>query len=313
MSNAPPPTDRTGLTDAEVRSDLAQADAKLRAVPGLVRQLLANDESLLVSEQVMANVRGMIADLAHQLIGAFLGEAAQRPSDLAAVRGALATQTRLVAHVHAMAVEWRLLHRMQIEAGIDPVRPPLVASLIAGDDARLAALARDVLTSQARFCRTQQRMGISLDDLPRDILRAAVAAAHEIVVEAHGATAGRHLSAARDDSGTRSGQLRQLIRGMGSDVADALSITEAGASLFLSALAMASGQERDLMVLSTDPTQMDRLALCLRAGGVGSSAASEQILALHPTATPPQAILQIESTTAATILAGSGAVGGQVG
>lgn len=314
MSNALPQADQADPTDAGVRSDLSQANARLRAIPGLVRHMLATDESSLFSDDVIASVRGMMADLARQLLDALIeraptDERVHKPGDLAAVRAALATQTALLTHVHVLAVEWRLLERMQAEAGIDPVRPPLVAALIIGDDAELGATAREMLAAQARFCRSQQRMALHLDELPANLLRGALAAAAAVVTpDKPVAPAERRLAGARDESRNRISLSRHVIAAMGGNVAEALSIAEAGPSFFLTALAMASGQDRDLMVLGTDVTQISRLALALRAAGVGTSASCEQILILHPTATPPPVVVELEPAAAAMILAGSGPV-----
>lgn len=287
MSNVFPPAATADPVDPGLRGELEQADAKLRALPGIVRHLLASDDCQLFSDEVIACVRGMLTDLARQLL-----EGERNAGDFAALRGALATHGALLTHVHALAVEWRLIERMQAEARIDPVQPPLVASLIAGAEPDFAALVRKMVAAQAGFCRARQTMSLPLHELPVELLRGVVAETR----------AEPRLHAVHDDNDTRLGLLARLIDAMGADEADALSIADAGPALFLSAVAMASGQARQLVTLSTDTTQIARLALCLRAAGMGTSAACEQLLTLHPTAAPPSALLELDPSAAAKVL-----------
>ncbi len=64
--------------------------------------------------------------------------------------------------------------------------------------------------------------------------------------------------------------LARLVTGMGGGAIAALSVDHAGAAIFLTALSIGSGQDRDLAVLSTNDRQLARLALALRAARVSS-------------------------------------------
>jgi len=67
----------------------------------------------------------------------------------------------------------------------------------------------------------------------------------------------------------------------------ALAIDHAGPALFTTALGMASNQDRNLVLLSFGENQLARLALSLRAAGLGPGAVEEPFLYLHPVALVP--------------------------
>lgn len=83
----------------------------------------------------------------------------------------------------------------------------------------------------------------------------------------------------------------------------ALSISHAGVAIFLSALAHASGQDRDAIVLATNETQVARFALALRAAGLKQNGIAEQIEALHPDANLRLAFDAMTSDQAAQLMA----------
>ena len=85
-----------------------------------------------------------------------------------------------------------------------------------------------------------------------------------------------------------------------------LAIGHFGVALFLSALAEQSGQEREIVALATDESQVGRLALALRAAGLKHDQVAEQFLLVHPEITLPDAFDTLRADRAATLLAGSG-------
>jgi hypothetical protein len=97
---------------------------------------------------------------------------------------------------------------------------------------------------------------------------------------------------------------------MGGGALAALSISHAGVAIFASALSIASGQSRDMAVLSTNEAQLARLALALRAAGLKPAAVEEQFLSLHPEVALPEGFEQLGSDRAAAMLAAGGPVAG---
>ena len=78
-------------------------------------------------------------------------------------------------------------------------------------------------------------------------------------------------------------------------------------AFFVSALALASGQDRDMAVLATNEGQLARLALALRAAGLKPAGVEEQFLALHPDVALPEGFETLGADRAAALLAQSGA------
>jgi hypothetical protein len=94
----------------------------------------------------------------------------------------------------------------------------------------------------------------------------------------------------------------RLVTGLGATATAALAVDHAGVAIFLSALALASGQDRDLAVLSTNDRQLARLALSLRASGLKPKAVEEQFLYLHPEVALPEGFDQLRPDRAAALL-----------
>lgn len=290
--------------EAVLRDELAHGDAMLGTISPILRHLLANDDHSVFGDEIIARVRGVTADLARQLLDEAAGPGGAEPD--AGQVDTLASQMvdvpGLLTHVHALALEWQLVQRLQARLALDPVLTPLLQALIASSDAATSGLAMNFLAAQARFCQAQKRMKLPLTELPGDLLHGAL--------ESLGATAGEAaepaITAIRqryDESCSRLGLAARLVMGMGGGAVAALSITHAGASLFLSALSLATGQNRDLVVLSTNEAQMARLALALRAAGLKPQAIEEQFLALHPEVALPDGFENLGADGAAALLA----------
>ena len=75
--------------------------------------------------------------------------------------------------------------------------------------------------------------------------------------------------------------------------------------MFLSALALASGQDRDMAVLATNEGQVARLALALRAAGLRGNSVDEQFVSLHPEIVLPDGFDALSADRAAALLARS--------
>ncbi len=307
----------TASQDAPVeevlRRELAHADAVLDTIRPILGHLLANHDQSLFSDEIVSRVRGMIVDVARQvLLAQAHGAGLEDPDGLAdeQVRGLadrLAERLELLGHCHALALEWQLTRRVETRNGIDPVLSPLLQALIASDDSATASTAMALLAAQARFVQRQRRMELPLGELPADLF-------HEVLMTWRAfasdnddeplSSVERRLRDAFDESASRFGLLSRLMIGMGGGARAALSISHAGVPLFLSALAISANQQRDLTVLTTNDRQLARLALALRAAGLKPAEVEEQFVYIHPEVSLPEGFDTLPADRAAAMLSG---------
>ena len=300
--------------EAILRDELAHGDVVLGTIGPVLGHLLANHDHSLFSDEIVSRVRGMIGDISRQMLTA-QAEAAEEfdPRSYAErwqgrLTQALLTNARLVAHCHALALEWQLTARLESRNAIDPVLSPLLQALVASDDAPTAATAMAALAAQARFAQRQRRMELPLGELPAEHFQQALTAWLE-QVEAEDAkaamAAASKLRENYDESVGRLGLLGRLVHGMGAGALAALSISHAGTAIFLSALAAASHQERELAVIATNDRQLARLALALRTAGLKPKDIEEQFLYIHPDVSLPEGFDALRADRAMELLATS--------
>lgn len=315
---------RPGATDsveAALRERLARDEAMVETIVPILRHLLANEDNSVFSEEVVAKVRGMTGDIARQLLdrqAAAAGEVEPRahdPEATTALVGALIANPHLLRHVHALALEWQLTVRLQARLALDPVLPPLLQALIASSDGATSGLAMQFLASQARFGQAQRRMTLPLGELPADLLHGVLVAMRTLAgvepeADAQAAAAQAAIRADYDEGRSRLGLISRLVTGMGGGAVAGLSIAHAGVAIFLSALAIGSGQDRDFAVLSTNEAQLARFALALRAAGLKPSAIEEQFVAVHPDGALPEGFARIGADRAIMLLADAGGMAG---
>ncbi|MBW8753297.1 MAG: hypothetical protein JF595_03975 [Sphingomonadales bacterium] len=306
MSDAAANPRTTDSVEFRLRGALEQGDAVRSTVAPVLRHLLASDDSSLFGDAILARVRGMTADIAQQLV-----EHGGADHDLAALSAAIADNPVFLTHVHALVLEWQLTERLQASLALDPVLSPLLQALIASADETTAALAMKFLAAQARFVQAQRRMRLPLVELPGDLLHGVLVAMRNIAgtqadADACAAAAEAAIRADYDERRSRLGLISRLVTGMGAGAVAALSIHHAGAAIFLSALALASGQDRDLAALGTSETQRTRFALALCAAGLKPAAIEEQLLALDPDAELPEGLDRLTPDRAAALLAVAG-------
>ena len=312
---APPPSD--DAIETVLRAELAQGDAMIGSITPILRHLLSSEDHSVFSDEIVARVRGSASDVARQLLveaghgqDGETGEPAA--SALEALTHELIAAPAFLAHLHSSALEWQLTQRLQSRLSLDPVLSPLLQALIASSDAVTAGLAMNLLAAQSRFVQNQRRMRLPLGELPGDLLHTALLAMRALADNDGSAAAADSAIRARSDEGrSRLGLMARLITGMGGGAVAALAVSHAGAALFASALALASGQDRDLAILSTNEGQLARLALALRAAGLKPAGVAEQFVALHPEVTLPEGIDTLGSDRAASILALAGAYNGR--
>ena len=313
------------MTDGSVETvlcqELAHGDALIGTIAPILRHLLANDDHSVFSDEIIARVRGMMSHLAQQLLDHIHkdpADGAERSYDEEAVAGLTASfvgQPAFLAHIHGLALEWQLTERLQARLGLDPVLSPLVQALVASSNADTSSQAMSLLAAQARFAQSQRRMQLPLGELPGDLLHGALMALRtqagtEPDADSAAAAAEAAICASYDESRSRLGLISRLVTGMGGGATAALSLTHAGVAMFLSALALASGQERDAAVLATNEGQLARLALALRAAGLKPTAVEEQFVSLHPDVSLPDGFDSLGADRAAALLARSGSFPG---
>lgn len=296
-----------------LRDELVRGDALIAATRPILRHLLAHDDDALFSDEIVARVRGMMLDLARQLLTAQAEAAeiadcprfvAERQDELAQ---AMFEDAAFLSHVHALSLEAQLTERLQARSGIDAVLSPLVRELAATDDPVTAGLAMAVLAAQARFVQQHRRMELPLGELPGDLfhkgllfMRSQAGAGDERAEQAE-----RRLRGEYEEGAGRLALLSHLIMGLGSGTAGALAVDHAGLALFATALAAASGQERPLTLLSFADRQFGRLALSLRAAGLAQLAVEQQFLFLHPEAALPDGFEMLPTDRATAVLSAS--------
>lgn len=301
-----------------LRHELAQGDAVIGTIAPILRHLLANDDHSLFNDEIVARVRGMVDHIARQVLDAV--EDAQggrarhehREETIDQVVSALVERSALLGHIHAQALEFQLTERLQVRIALDPVLSPLLQALIASPDSGTAASAVALLAAQARFMQAQRRMQLPLGELPADLFHAVLQALRAIDADGEFlAKAEASLRAGYDEGRSRLGLISRLVMGMGGGATAALAVGHAGVALFLTALSLGAGQDRDLTALAAHEGQLARLALALRAAGVRPEAIEEQFLAIHPDISLPEHFESLGADRAAALLSNSLVVPGR--
>lgn len=293
-----------------MRAELAEGDGVLAAARPVLAMLLANRDQALFSDQVIALVRGMVGHVAQQLLLAYgkAGNSAdpaelieRSHEDLAQL---LLGDAALLGHAHALTQEFALSEQLQRRSGIDGVLSPLLQELAASSDAELAGASMRVIAAQARFLQHVRRMELPLGELPGDLFHKVLLVLQNYFADEPVALAAcTSLRAEFNEGEGRVGQLSRLVSALGSRATRALAIDHAGPALFTTALGMASSQDRNLVLLSFSENQLGRLALSLRAAGLGQSAVEEQFMYLHPDAVLPTGFDTLTAPRAAALLA----------
>ena len=287
--------------DHPLRAALARGDLVHASSAPALQHLLAAPDQSLIGEAVVAQVRGMLTDLARQL-AATGSPARPRPGAPEAVLARLSLDPELRAHCQALALEWRLARTLEGELAIDPVLSPLLQGWIGEADAATGSLAMAALAAQARFAQAQRRMELPLAELPAELFHAALAAARDALGDESAGDAG--LRASYDEAASRLALLARLAREAGAQTARVLNLEDAGVALWLSALAARSGESRDRTACAAADPHLGRLLLTLRAAGAAPAEAERQALRVQPDAELPRGLEDVGTREAAQWLAG---------
>ncbi|WP_435417514.1 hypothetical protein WAB17_11640 [Parerythrobacter aurantius] len=315
MTNADTPVSAEAPVEAVLRDELARGDVVLGTIGPILGHLIANHDHSLFSDEIVARIRGMVNGIARQMLeiqaaaqdeGDVHGFAERNSTELADM---IAGHPQFLTHCHSLALECQLAERLRSRNAIDPVLSPLMQSLVASDDATTAALAMQALASQARFIQRQKRMQLPLTELPADLFHHALTSWRSYAGGLDPSVISRVETRFRrdfDESASRLGLLSRLVEGMGGAARAALSVSHAGVALFLTALASASQQDRDVVALATNDRQLARLALALRSSGLNPREVEEQFVYLHPEISLPEGFSQLRADRARDMLAAAG-------
>ncbi len=294
--------------EAILTDELARESRALAAVVPVLRHLLSSDAEALVSEAILARVRGMIFDLAAQLLAALAGRdpvtrahASADPAALDRLAAVLMADEALLGFCHALAAEGLIAERLHQRHAIDPVLSPLVQELIASEDPAIASLAMSTLAAQSRFVQGQRRMELPLGELPAELFHRLIGRAQ---TEAQDTAALVRLQAGYDEATGRLGLLARLVAAMRRGAMAALALDHAGLALFASALSITTRQQRGDVVLACHEGQGLRLALMLRAGELSPAAIERQLLLVEPSGRLPRGFGGVSAERAAALLGG---------
>ena len=285
--------------------ELARGDNALSGVPPVLTHMLANSGHTLVSDAIVARIRGMLNSLAAQLLAAKAGSAkpAADTATLDQLSDALTSDSVVLSYCYALAMEAHLSERLEHRASIDPILSPLMQELIASDRPGTAEIAMLALAAQSRFIQSQRRMDLPLSELPAELFHAVIRR-WEAIGKGDPALAPSiaQLKGRYDEGASRIGLLARLTASMKGGAVAALELEHAGLALFVSALSTMAKQPRELAVLACHERQAARLALSLRAAGLSPDAIERQFILLKPADRLPAGIAAIEPARAAAVL-----------
>ncbi len=301
-----------------LREQLARSDAMLEAIVPIMGHLLADEDNSLFSDEIVARVRGVLSHLARQLLTAHaLTSGDEGPHDFVESRvvtllGRLTEQPGLLLHAHALAVEWRTTERLEREQAIDPIVSPLMQAMIESNEAERASLAMQLLAAQVRFRQAQRRMELPLNELPGELLHAVLRIWRQYSdeeLDGGGVETDRELRQDYIEGASRYGLLSRLVAEMAQGIRIALSPDHAGVAIFLSALASATGQAREITAITTHEGLSARLALTLRSAGLSPREVERTLLTVHPDMFLPSGVAGRSKDEAADILSGGWSTG----
>lgn len=294
-------------TAQALRIGLARDDEAIAATYPLLRGLLRSGPNPWLSEELVARVRGMLLDLARQLLIRAGDEphdpVSARQADLAAL---LSDAPAILGHVQCLAMEAHVTERLQLRSGLDPVLSALSQHYASVGGGATAELARRALGAQAAFVQQSSRMELPLRELPSDVLQGVLAVIRDFGPpdENIADRLERQLAGTYDEQDGRLGLIEQFVSSL-ADQGAALDLARAGLAIFVTALSLASRQERALVVMAIAGRQSARLALGLLATGLEASAVERQLHQLDPGFVMPPRLGELGSEGAFALLAGS--------
>ncbi|MEP5938920.1 MAG: hypothetical protein ABJ239_11380 [Erythrobacter sp.] len=296
-----------------LRAELAQGDQSLAGVAPVLVHLLSQSGQSLVSDQMVALMRGMLSGMASELLEQLDAEPGGQSdqSDLHhALVNALSNNTQLLSHCFANSIEAQISQRLERDLHMDQVLSPLLQELIASTDQELAELAMNVMAAQARFVQAQTRMRLPLSELPADLFRLVLMTCQEVLSresETNFKQASAKLTEGFDEASGRPALLSRLTIAMRGGANAALNIEHGGVALFASALAQITKQPRELAIIGCSDRQHARLALGLRAASQSYDRIEQVMAIVHPQVDMSPAFANLTPQAAKTMLSKSSA------
>jgi len=299
-------TENAPQVEAVLRDALARGDRALSGVTPVLSHLLASTGHSLVSDAIVAGLRGMLSDLSAQLFEVSF-DRSEPKNDVVLDRFAdeLSQDSAVLSHCYAQAMEGHLAERLEQSAQIDPVLTPLLQELIASNQPAVGELAMNSMAAQSRFIQNQRRMQMPLNELPAELFQAVLrrweshCQRYDLLVPPEAIVG---LKDRYDEGAGRVGLFARLVAAMRGGAQVALDIEHAGLALFASAACAMTRQPRELAILACHERQAARLALTLRAVGHGKSAMEKQFLLLDPTERMPSGIEELSPQRAQALL-----------
>jgi len=284
------------LVDAFLRDEMARGNRALRSLAPVIAHLLESDGPSLVSDAIVARLRGMLLHISEQLLASLETEQAVDPRRTEAqsiLVDRLVGDESVVDHLYAVALEGLLTENLQQYAAIDPVLSPLMQELIASERPEIAEVAMTAMAAQSRFCQSQNRMELPLDELPSELFGQVIGhfEAGELGLDPDRVTdAGKALKGAFDEGQGRIGLFARLASLMQGGAVAALDLSHAGFALFASAAASLTRQDRAHVVFACHEGQTVRLVLMLMAAGLSADAVQGQLALLGGTKALPDGL-----------------------
>ncbi|MEM7700493.1 MAG: hypothetical protein AAF251_01005 [Pseudomonadota bacterium] len=299
----------TSPAETALKGELARADRALNGVAPVLEHALASDGGGLVNDLLVARVRGMVNDLARQLEAwrSIESHDTSRLPDKTPDRltHLLITDTPILRHLHASAIEGVLTEKLDRQSGLDPVLSSLWQELIASEDPVVSETAMQALAAQSRFMQAQRRMQQPILDLPPEVLERALriwVRATNVDEEPSVTAAMRAIKSDYDEAQSRLGLITRLVSSMREGRIAALELDHAGLALFTSGIASLTGETRERAVLACHNQQVVRLAVCLIAAGLDRSAIEQQVVLLDPANTTPRGLSELSPDIARALL-----------
>lgn len=303
------PAVASGAMEDVLAARLAAEERAYAGAGPVLQYLLHNGLGTIFDDEILARVRGMLADCARQLAAALIGPdraSHHGEATVDALIAGLAEQPAVLEHLHALALEWRLALRLRDRAALDPALSPLIQEQIGAANPSVSTLAVNLMAAQARFCQQQRRMQLPLMELPGDVLNRAIRVMQGVAREADAdaVQAERIVRTGLDEKRSRLALLRRSVAALGERAGVSLVLAHAGAALFVTALALGAGCSREAAVFATAEGHETRLLLGLIACGLEESAIAAQFLAVHPGGTVPEGLGLVAPERAAALLSG---------
>lgn len=296
------------LVDVFLRDEMARGNRALRSVAPVIGHMLDGEGPSLFGDAIVARLRGMIHDIAGQFVHKLPlnpenGDFLKACVDVAAQQ--LASDETVIDHLYSVALEGHLAAKLKQTASIDPVLSPLMQELIASDKPEIAEIAMSTMAAQSRFVQSQNRMEMPVGELPFEVFSRVLDLFEgaPFGVGSHDIDAAiTKFKRAYDEGAGRIGLLARLSSAMHGGAIAALDLGHAGFAMFASAAASLTGLPREHAVFACHEAQIARLALILKAAGLGAHAIEGQLTLLGGTKPLPDGFAALSQSAARDIL-----------